>query len=317
MSDKILIFGNGQIGHFYLDFFGKQGIESKIAVGVDITQKDQIEQVVAEYAPTVVINTAAKTSLEWCTLNRLETFNINVLGADNIAQVCDVNKIYFIHFSSGCIFESKDENDVKLETTIPNPAAFYSWSKVWAEQLIPCYKSADFKCLILRPRQPVSAQVSHKNMLIKLLTYTQFIDTANAGTVIEDLMNWTKILIEQRYTGVLHVANEGWSTPYRIAQLLQKHVLPSLPIEKITKAKLDTITPNKRVDTILNINKLKAIPGIVVESFEKRLEEIIIELATNLKTADKDLVNETLNSTAESSKQRAVTNDAWKTLLRQ
>lgn len=316
MSDKILIFGNGQIGNFYFNYFQEKGIQCKIALNVDITQKEQIELIIGEYQPTVVINTAAKTNLEWCSLNRLECFNINVLGADNVAQVCDANNIYFVHFSSGCIFESKDANDAKKETDAPSPAAYYSWTKVWAEQLIGSYKSDNFKCLILRPRQPISAQVSAKNMLMKLLTFTQFIDTANAGTVIEDLMEWSDVLIKLRYTGVVNAANDGWSTPYRIAGLLKKHILPELPIEKIAKATLDKITPNKRVDTILNIDKLKSIPGITVKPYEQRLEEIIITLGNNLKTVDKDIVNDAVNTTVTASKQRAVINDVWKNLLR-
>jgi dTDP-glucose 4,6-dehydratase len=315
-SDRILIFGNGQIGNFYIDYFTSRGVIAAIAQNTDITKIEEVEKAVAEFKPTVIINTAAITNLEWAGKNRLDTFNVNVLGADNIAQVCDKNNIYFVHYSSGCIFESVDENDAKSETASPSPAAYYSWTKVWSEELVRFKKSPNLKYLILRPRQPVSAQVSAKNMLIKLLTFTQFIDTPNAGTVIEDLMDWSYTLINQRYTGTLNVANEGWSTPYRIAQLLKKHVLPSLPIEKITKAKLDELTPNKRVDTILDISKLKTIPGISVVKYEQRLEEIIIKLAENFKNLDKEIVNQALNTTVEASKQRAVVNNVWQTLLR-
>lgn len=315
-GDRILIFGNGQIGNFYVDYFRAHGVNAKIAENTDITKIEEIQAAVNEYRPTVIINTAAITNLEWANKNRLDTFNVNVLGADNIAEVCDKNNIYFVHFSSGCIFESVDENDAKSEAATPSPAAYYSWTKVWSEELVRFKKSPNLKFLVLRPRQPVSAQVSAKNMLIKLLTFTQFIDTPNAGTVIEDLMDWSYTLINQRYTGTLNVANEGWSTPYRIALLLQKHVLPSLPIEKISKAKLDELTPNKRVDTILDISKLKTIPGITVTKYEQRLEEIIIKLAQNFKTVDKDIVNQALNTTVEASKQRAVVNNVWSSLLR-
>ena len=315
-NDRILIFGDGQIGNFYLEYFFKKGIEAKISIGTDITKIEQVQAAVTDYKPSVVINTAAITNLEWANKNRLETFNVNVLGADNIAQVCDKNNVYFVHFSSGCIFESVDANDAKFETDLPAPAAFYSWTKVWSEELVRFQKSPNLKFMILRPRQPVSSQVSAKNMLLKLLTFTQFIDTPNTGTVIEDLMDWTYTLINQRFTGVINVANEGWSTPYRIALLLKKHILPDLPIEKISKATLDGITPNKRVDTILNVDLLKSIPGINVKTYEERLEEIIVQLSNNFKTVDAKIVNEALNTTVEASKQRAVVNEVWKKLLR-
>src|SRR3990172_2068958 len=98
-TDKILIFGNGQIGNAYLNFFQKKGLQVKLAKNTDITYKRKVSSAISNFNPTVVINTAAKTNLEWCEQNRLEAFNVNVLGANNIAEICAQKKIYFIHFS--------------------------------------------------------------------------------------------------------------------------------------------------------------------------------------------------------------------------
>ena len=312
-DEKILIFGYGQMANFYKNYFDSINVSSEITKA-NILNLDEIEKAVKEYKPTVIVNTAAKTNLEWCANNKLEAFNINVLGADNLAQICDTNKIYFIHLSSGCIMASADENDAKDELATPNPISYYSWTKVWAENMIGFKKSNDFKYLILRPRQPVSAQISSKNMLLKLLTFSKFIDTPNSGTVIEDLMGWTEKLIEKRVTGVLNVANKGWTTPYNIGLILKKHVLPSLPVNKIEKSELNTLTPEKRVDTVLNVTRLESIVG-PVKSYSERLEEIIAELGKNFKKEDKTTVREQLEKTAESTKTRTVPNDVWTELI--
>ena len=314
MSDKILIFGNGQLGNFYQRHFTKTGVDSQIAVGADITVPEQVLKAIEDYQPTVVINTAAKTNLEWCAKNKLDAFNINVLGANNIAEVCDQKGVYFIHLSSGCIMASVDENDAKNEESAPNPISYYSWTKVWSENMIGFKKGPNFKYLILRPRQPVSAEINYKNMLLKLLTFTKFIDTPNSGTVIEDLMDWTSIVIDKRITGVLNVANKGWTTPYNIGLLLKKYVLPELPVNKIEKSELNTLTPERRVDTVLDVTKLESIVG-PVKSYETRLEEIIINLANNFKTVDKQVVKTEMEKTAESSKTRTVVNDVWTKLI--
>ncbi|MFA6170852.1 MAG: sugar nucleotide-binding protein [Patescibacteria group bacterium] len=313
MNEKILIFGNGQMGNFYKDFFIKKGLGAEIA-RADITDSAQIISAIEEFNPTVVINTAAITNLEECEKNKLKAFNVNVLGAENVARACDQKGLYFIHLSSGCIFESKDENDARVETDNPAPAVFYSWTKVWSEQMITYRKSPNFRYLILRPRQPVSSQISPKNMLIKFLTFTRYVDTPNTGTVLEDLMEWTYELIKTKPVGVIHVANEGWTTPYEIALMLKKHVLPSLNAGKISKADLDKLTPNRRVDTVLNVEKLKSF-GVKVEPFKKRIEEIIIELGKNIKSADKKTLENVLSMTAETSKQRTEVNECWKELL--
>ena len=312
-KERVLIFGAGQIGSFYNDFFRENDIESQV-VKTDITNQVDLLKVVKDYKPTVVINTAAKTNLEWCDKNREEAFIVNVLGADNLAKICDKEKIYFIHISSGCIFESDNENDQKKENDIPNPKAYYALTKVWSEQLITFGKSSDFKCLILRPRQPISAQVNHRNQLVKFLTFVKFIDVYNTCTVLEDLMEWTKILIDKRVCGILHVANEGWITPYEVALNLKKYILPDLKIEKIDKEELNKLTPNRRVDTVLDVEKLKSL-GVEVKTCKERLIEIVKDLKNNIDNCSRDILKKELEITVNQSKERTIVNSVWSSLI--
>lgn len=312
---KVLILGNGQIGNFYLNYFTDKGDVAEVAQGTDVRDAEQIAKAIDDFNPTVVINTAAKTNLEWCGNNRLEAFDINVMGAATVAKVCDEKNVYLIHFSSGCIFSSIDGKDAKSESDLPNPSSYYGWTKVWSEEMATFERSEDFKCLILRPRQPVSAQLSPKNMLVKMLTFSKFIDTANSGTVIEDLMDWTDQLIDKQATGVLHVANTGYTTPYNIGLMIKEHILPDLEPEKISKAELDKMTPNTRVDTVLDVAKLEGL-GIKVKPYEERLGEVIKQLGENIKAADKAVLKEHLEKTAEASRQRTVLNTVYESLYK-
>jgi 3,5-epimerase/4-reductase len=320
LEKRILIFGGGQIGTFYYDYFTGKGVPVSIAKDgdklVDIRDERAVGTAIDTFKATVVINTAAKTSLEWCGQHRLEAFDVNVLGAATVAKVCDKKGLYFIHFSSGCIFSSVDGKDAKVETDAPNPSSYYGWTKVWSEEMVTAERSTDFKYLILRPRQPVSAQVNHKNMLVKMLTFSKFIDTANSGTVIEDLMDWTDQLIDKQATGTYHVANTGWTTPYNIGLMIKEFILPGLVPEKISKAELDKMTPNTRVDTVLNVDKLEAF-GVAVKPYEERLREIVKQLADNIKAMDKAELKEQLEDTAAASRQRTVLNTVYTTLYNQ
>lgn len=309
---KILIFGNGQIANFYLEHYKDSDTDAQVT-STDITDLKQVRKVIGAARPDTVINTAAKTNLEWSGQNRLEAFNVNVLGAGNIAQACDEKDVYFIHYSSGCIFSSADGTDMKKEDDEPNPSSYYGWTKAWSEQIVAFERSKEFRYLILRPRQPVSGQVNNKNMLVKMLTFSKFIDTANSGTVIEDLMQWTDQLIDKQATGVLHVANAGYTTPYKIGLMIKKYILPDLEPEKIKKSELDKMTPNTRVDTVLDVSKLEKL-GIEVKPYEQRLEETIKLLGKNIKATDKTKLKEELEKTAEASRQRTVLNDVYPAL---
>lgn len=314
INERILIFGNGQVGNLYLNYFQTQDTPVEIA-RVDITDKEQIETAVEAFKPSVIVNTAAKTNLEYCGNHKLEAFNVNVLGADNLAQVCAEKDIYFIHFSSGCIFQSQDENDAKREEDKPDPQAYYSWTKVWAEQLIPWQKPEGFKYVILRPRQPISGNLSHKNMLVKMLTFQRWIETPNTGTVLEDMLEWTTTIIEKKPVGVYHLANPGWMTPYEIGLMLKEIINPAMELEKISKQDLDKIMPNRRVDTVLNVDKLKTL-GIEPKPYRERMRDTILKLKQNIAEADPSYLKQVLEQTAAETAQRSVVNDVWQKLLK-
>lgn len=308
---RFLIFGPGQIGTMYHKYFLSKGYMSSLSK-VDITNLGAVETAVVRSKATVVINTAAKTNLEWVEKNKLKAFNINVLGAENVAVACLRHKVFLIHLSSGCIFESKSPQDAKNEESPPSPAAFYSWTKVWAENLILSNKK--LKVLVVRPRQPVSSQVSEKNMLVKMLTFSKFVGKKggwNSGTVLEDMMWITVELLDKSVTGVIHIANEGWVTPYQIALLLKKYVNPKMKFEEISHSELDKMTPVKRVATVLDISRLKSL-GIKPKNYEERLEELVIELAQNLKDKSGRSV---LQKTEKTSKQRTKTSAAWRKMF--
>lgn len=312
-SKKILIFGKGQIGTMYHEYFLTKNYSSHIS-SADVTQKEMVEKEIVTYEPDIVINTAGKTNLEWCELNKLQAFNVNVLGANNLSDICQEREIFFIHLSSGCIFESKSPTDLKKENDKPEPAAYYSWTKVWAENMIISHKT--LRSLILRPRQPVSSQISEKNMLIKMLTFSKFVGEEggwNSGTVLEDMMEITTELIEKELTGIFHIANEGFTTPYQIALLLKKYINPNMNIEKITHKDLDKMTPTKRVATVLDISKLQSV-GINPQNYEKRLEEIIIRLKKNLLQNPK--AADIINKTETTSKERTITSDDWHNIFK-
>jgi len=150
-------------------------------------------------------------------------------------------------------------------------------------------------------------------MLVKILTFAKFIDTPNSGTVIEDLMVWTDELIAQNATGIYHVANVGYTTPYKIAQMIKKYVLSDLCPAKIEKAELDRMTPNTRADTVLDVCKLQSL-GIKVSSYEERLPEIVRQLGENLRAMDSRELRVVLEKTAEASRQRTVLNDVYQKL---
>lgn len=285
MSKKIYIFGQGQLGTYYKDYFKERGYN--IANDrVEIRDFNAVKSALKKEKPDFVINTAAKTNLDWCEKERLECFDINTLGADTVARACQELGIYLVHLSSGCVQESKTADEVHTEEEDVHPISWYSWTKVFAEKLMmDRIKHYGLKALILRPRQLLSAMVSPRNAITKLLTYDKFIDTPNSCTIVEDLMGVTERLVERKYVGIINVVNPGVTTPYRIAEILKAEIKPDWNFKKITKYELNAMTFAKRVDCVLSGSKLVSME-IKLRPIEERLREIAKEYKAKMETPE-------------------------------
>lgn len=280
---KMLIFGAGQLGTAYRDYFSRrEDWKVVMANDVDIRDRTAVRTLIRSERPVVVLNTAAQTDIDWCELNQEEAFSVNTLGARNVARAAEDAGAYLVHLSSGCVMESKDADDIHTENDPPSPLCFYSWTKVWADELLmDRVERGRLKALIVRPRQLLSSIVSPRNALIKMLTYTKFIDTPNSCTIVDDLLDVTAQLIDRGATGIFNVVNTGILTPYRIAQVLKETIAPDMEFTKISKAELDAMTYARRVDAVLSVAKL-ASWGITLPEIESRLRSICNDLKQNL-----------------------------------
>ncbi len=282
---KILIFGSGQMGQAYNEYFSGKGDEVHLTKGVDIRNSNQVTKAITDFGPDLVINCAGKTNLDWCEQNRLECFDVNVLGTDTIGEACQNAGIYLVHLSSGCVQESLTEDIVHTEDDPPHPLAYYSWTKVWADNLLMERAARKgLKVLIVRGRQLMSVNASKRNALTKMLTYNKFIDTPNSMTIVEDMVEVTDKLVKQNATGVFNVVNPGIMTPFRLANLLKEYVKPDMKVGKISKEELNAMTFATRVDCVLDTGKLNAL-GIELEEIEARLRRLLPEFKANLEKA--------------------------------
>ncbi len=297
---KVLIFGRGQLGTLYRDFFASKGCHVESPVG-DIRDEAFVSGAVSSSQPDVIVNAVAKTNIDWCEMNMLEAFHVNVLGADVIAKVAEERGVYLLHVSSGCVQESLAADSVRTEDDPPHPLCYYAWTKVWAENLLSERAlRGTLKVLMVRPRQLLSGMARPRNALVNMLTYSKFVDTANSCTIVEDLMEVTWSLLQKDATGLYNVANPGVTTPYRIAEMLKERLKPDMHVTKISKDELNRMTLAKRVDCVLSIAKLEAL-GITLRPIEERLPETMSTLKSALVSGEG---GEALRKTEEETREK-------------
>lgn len=159
---KVLITGaHGLLGQKVLQMFSKEKKFEILATAkqektflecenfkykkLDITKKEDVEKIISNFKPDVVINTAAYTNVDGCEVNKELAWNVNVEGVRNIVSALKNTNSIIIHISTDYIFDGKagpyTENDK------PNPINFYGRTKLESESVI---KSSGVRFLIFR-----------------------------------------------------------------------------------------------------------------------------------------------------------------------
>ena len=147
---KILITGsNGQLGNELQSIIatGKAEIAhvsekiknaEVIAVDVDkldITNLAQVEEVLNEEKPDVVINCAAATNVDGCESNKDLAFKINALGPRNLAMICEKIGAKIVQVSTDYVFKGVGESPLD-ETELVAPVSAYGKTKLAGENFV-------------------------------------------------------------------------------------------------------------------------------------------------------------------------------------
>jgi len=98
----------------------------------DITNRDDVLEAMDEVKPEYVINAAAISNIDLAEHDRELAWNVNVSGAQYLAEECRRHDIAYLYFSSDAVFDGKG-GSYKEEDT-PNPLNYYGKTKAEAER---------------------------------------------------------------------------------------------------------------------------------------------------------------------------------------
>jgi 3,5-epimerase/4-reductase len=201
---RILIFGPGFIGTKL-----SEALPDAVLSTARIDDVEQVNEALEEHTPEAVINCAGKTgspNVDWCESHKTETFRSNTIGPLVLAEACQLAGTYLLHIGSGCIFygPSPDPKGWK-EDDFGNPSATYSRSKYAADLALSMYPNVG----IARLRMPIDSVPGPRNLITKLANYPKIIDVENSVTVVDDLIDVVRQLVEKRGTGIFHAVNPG------------------------------------------------------------------------------------------------------------
>lgn len=273
---KIVLFGwYGMLGTEIADFFAVQWYEviRPRHQEVDIIDYSTVYSYLSEHKPDVIINAAGKTgtpNIDRCETHKEETVLTNVNGAVNVACAAKVLGIYNVYIGSGCIYQWDNDGLGFSETDIPNyTGSFYSWTKVKAQELLE-----PFDVLQLRIRMPILSKPNPRNFIDKIAKYSHVINEANSVTVVDDMLDAMKVLIEQKVTGIMNMVNSGLLYHHDMLSLYKEIVNPNHTFTSISMEELiQKYTCAGRSNCMLSENKLAKY--MTLKPIDIRIKEIM------------------------------------------
>ena len=190
---------------------------------LDITNPQEVQRVIGQNKPDVVINTAAMTNVDQCELNQAECWKANVDSVAYVVEACQRNNARLIHVSTDFIFDgSRGPLD---ETEEPGPVNYYGQSKLAAETLV---MKSKLEWSILRTVlvYGITHDMSRSNIVLWVknsLEQGKTIQVVNdqwrTPTLAEDLAIGCYLAAEKNARGVYHISGKDFLSPYDIAIL--------------------------------------------------------------------------------------------------
>lgn len=135
---KVLVTGaKGMLGQDLCPIFEDAGafvIETDVDT-LDITNAEQVKQVLTDIRPDLVVHCAAYTNVDKAEEDLKTAELINVTGTENIAEACGKLGITLVYISTDYVFDGTKNSPYKPDDK-PNPINIYGKSKLKGEEAV-------------------------------------------------------------------------------------------------------------------------------------------------------------------------------------
>jgi dTDP-4-dehydrorhamnose reductase len=134
-SSVVVLGGSGLLGSAFVDKLDELGIKvhAPSSGHLDIASLKDVESYINKIRPDVVVNCAALTNLEACEVDQYRTYEVNSIGAYNVALACSHLTCKYVFISSTGIYGEVKLDVPYTENDDPKPINTHHRSKLAAE----------------------------------------------------------------------------------------------------------------------------------------------------------------------------------------
>lgn len=244
-------------------------------VSLDISNSADVEKVLGDINPDVIIHGAAMTHVDQCELNQEDCYDANVNATAYLVKAAEAANAHFIFVSTDFIF-SGEEGPLD-ENAKAAPVNYYGETKLEGEQMVMACKT---KWTIARTVLVfgIAHDMSRTNIVLWVKSSLEagkeiqvVDDQFRTPTLAEDLAAGCILIAKQGAEGIFNISGPDFLTPYAMANMTADYF--GLNKELIKKADSSTFSqPAKRpLKTGFNITKAREELGFEPKSFQEAI----------------------------------------------
>lgn len=222
---KIALIGaDGQLGSDLTRLIPPQDLIPLTHKDIEIADFDSVLRAIKQASPQVVINTAAFHRTDECEEKDTVAFQVNALGAKNLALACRETGATLVHLSTDYVFDGEKGLPYE-ERDVPCPGTAYGVSKLAGEHYIRYILERHFiirtsalfgiagckaKGRVNFIEERLKAKEGQEVYMVK--------DQTVSPTYTLDLARKILQLLPTQEYGIYHIVNKGYCTWFDFAQ---------------------------------------------------------------------------------------------------
>lgn len=284
MINILLTGSNGQLGKSIIkqnDTENPLQIDAYDVEELDITNRDEIHNVLSKKKYDVLINCAAYTNVDGAENNRELANKVNGVAVGILAEECKISETMLVHISTDYVFDGTSKSDYR-ETDVPNPLNIYGSSKLAGERLIA---RSGVNSFIIRTSWLYSEfgnnfiktmlDLGQKGKKLRIID-----DQIGSPTYAGDLANAIIHLVKHRKTKgvtIFHITNSGATSWYKLTKQLFVEAGISEIITPVTTQAYGSTTP-RPMRSVLDNGRFENLMGYKMPQWQNGLVSCVQEL---------------------------------------
>jgi dTDP-4-dehydrorhamnose reductase len=281
---KILITGiNGQVGYALMQELTDHELIGLTRQDCDLTNLDQIRQVIDQHQPDMIINPAAYTKVDQAENEPELAFQINRDAPRVMAEKAREYNIPFIHFSTDYVFDGQKKK-AYVENDLTRPLGVYGQSKCAGEEVIQevggltyIFRTSWVYSNIGHNFYLTMKKLSREHDELKVVADQKGVPTSNGfiAEQIKAIIPW----LTKKNTGIYHLVPDGSCSWNEFAKQVIKQVNPQFNLENlraITSEEYPTKIQRPK-NSILNNAKIKQTFNLKLNHWQRELEKVTHE----------------------------------------